>query len=373
MPKRVKKAEAKPGVPRAAGRRACRLVPAARRRVAVGILILAALAAWAYFQMTMPAHRTGTLVTVNVKAGESIVRVARKLDGAGLIRSAPAFVLTAVVSGRWRRIEAGLYELIPTLSGWEILRRLGLGGLRWRRLTIPEGFSLAAVARAVEQHHLGEAAEFQRLATWGAAGFPTPFPKPVNSLEGYLFPDTYHVGITWDERRIIVRMLERFDEVVWRGLLRQPVPGGTGAAPADPHARTSTAQVNLHQVITLASLVEGEAKWPEERPKIAGVLMNRLHQGRRLECDATIQYLLGDRRKPNLTIQDLQIDSRYNTYRYAGLPPGPINNPGLASIRAALAPATVPYLYYVATADGHHIFTRTYEEHLAAKRRARGQ
>ena len=106
MPKRVKKAEAKPGVPRAAGRRARSRVPAARRRVAIGILILAALAAWAYFQMTMPAHRIGTPVTVNVKAGESIVRVARKLDGAGLIRSAPAFVLTAAVSGRWRRIEA---------------------------------------------------------------------------------------------------------------------------------------------------------------------------------------------------------------------------------------------------------------------------
>jgi len=129
---------------------------------------------------------------------------------------------------------------------------------------------------------------------------------------------------------------------------------------------------SLHQVVTLASLVEGEAKLDSERALIAGVLKNRLERGMHLECDATVQYALGKHRR-RLTYSDLQIDSPYNTYRYAGLPPGPISNPGLDCLRAALKPARTEYLFYVARGDGGHIFSRTYQEHLAAIRQVRGQ
>jgi UPF0755 protein len=144
--------------------------------------------------------------------------------------------------------------------------------------------------------------------------------------------------------------------VVWQGLLE---------GKPTHHGRT------FPEIIVLASLVEAEAQLDEERPKIAGVLMNRLKRGQRLECDATVQYALGDRRKQRLNHNDLLLESDYNTYLHDGLPPGPICNPGEASIRAALEPAPVPFLYYVAKPDGSHMFSRTYAEHQAAIARLR--
>jgi len=188
--------------------------------------------------------------------------------------------------------------------------------------------------------------------------FETAAPIPGDTLEGYLFPDTYRIESSQSERGIIAQMLRRFDRVVWQDLFdgRPAYQGRT-----------------ISDIIVLASLVEAEAKRDDERPTIAGVFVNRLARGQRLECDATVQYALGENRKPRLMHEDLLIESDYNTYLHPGLPPGPICSPGEASIRAAMSPADVPYLYYVAGPDGSHVFSRTFADHQAAIARLRRQ
>jgi UPF0755 protein len=237
----------------------------------------------------------------------------------------------------------------------QILRKMVDGKVEAYWITVPEGFTLAQIGSLLAERGLATRDELLAAAT-AASRLDTEFPKPTGSLEGYLFPDTYRLDASLDvSETLILYMTQRFDEVVWKGLFKSQAPE-TG--------------LTLHELITLASLVEGEAKKEDERPIIAGVLMNRFRTGKKLECDATVQYALGNR-KSRLLYSDLDYPSPYNTYLHVGLPPGPINNPGLASIEAALKPAETPYLYYVAKPDGSHIFSRTFEEHQAAIERLR--
>ena len=315
-----------------------------------GIAALVAAAAWGMWSVMTPVGRGGPQLVV-VSRGQSVWTVASGLRRQGLVRSATALTAAAYVTGRWRRIQAGRYDLDPGMTGLEMLDALGRGTHRaWRWLTIPEGFTVWQVAQAVESHHLGSARDF--LAEAARPGrFSAPFPLPQGDLEGYLFPDTYRVDVGEGVRDIIAQMLGRFDQVVWRGLFE---------GKAIYRGRT------MHDILILASMVEAEAKRDDERPIIAAVLLNRLKRGQRLECDATVQYALGQNRRPRLTYRDLEVDSDYNTYLHAGLPPGPICSPGEASIRAAMDPADVPYLYYVARPDGSHVFSKTFAEHQAA-------
>lgn len=305
---------------------------------------------WQGFYAPGKARRNAV---VEVTAGASVAQVARVLQERGLIRSALAFRVGAHLTGDSARIKQGEYALVGTMSPRRILRTLVSGRSIRHRLTVPEGSSVLRIAELLEQRGLSDPDGFRKLAMHGAADFDTSFPKPADSLEGYLFPDTYHLDRHLPPGRLVSRMLDRFDEKIWRGVMDR--------------GRNLRGK-SLHDIITLASLVEGEARRREERETIAGVLWNRLNQGRPLQCDATVQYALGDH-KARLTFDDLRVESPYNTYLHTGLPPGPISNPGLASIEAALNPAQVPYLYYVARADGRHIFTRTYAEHQAAIKR----
>jgi UPF0755 protein len=237
------------------------------------------------------------------------------------------------------------------MSALEMLDALCRGSRKaWRWLTIPEGYSARQIADQVQQQNLGQADAFM-AAVSSPAGFTTPFPLPAGSLEGYLFPDTYRVDAGQSSSAIIEQMLRRFDRVVWQDLF---------------HQKAAYNGRSFRDAIILASLVEAEAKHEKERPIIAGVLLNRLSRGIKLECDATIQYALGDGRKTRLLNQDLSVPSPYNTYQHEGLPPGPICSPGEASIRAAMKPAKVPYLYYVARPDGSHVFSVTFAQHEAA-------
>jgi len=281
--------------------------------------------------------------------------VAGRLERQGLIRSAFTFRLAARLGGRWPQVKQGTYLVRPGMSALRILDLFTSGRVEQLRLTVPEGWTVRDIGLLLHQRGIGDGSPLTRQ---DAPRVPAGLPLPADGrLEGYLFPDTYFTPTGAPARQFLAeRMLARLDELVWRGLL--------GGRPA-PDGRS------LHQVLTLASLVEAEAKLPRERPLIAGVLASRLRAGRRLECDATVQYALGEARR-RLTYDDLEVDSPYNTYRHAGLPPGPICNPGLASIRAALHPTPVPYLYYVARPDGSHVFTRSYQEHLAAIRAIRG-
>jgi UPF0755 protein len=316
---------------------------------------LAALAAWLCAGLLLPAGPSSRKRVIAIAPGTSAYRALHQLADRGCLRSPKAVWIASLLTGKWRHIRRGKHLLSPSLTGWQVLRRLAGQAPTSHWITLPEGFTLRQIAAALEENGLARAGVFLAAARQ-ASSFPTPFPKPADSLEGYLFPDTYQVALDATEQDIIRQMLARFDQVVWQGLLGgKPPPGGR----------------SLHELVTLASLVEGEAKKPGERALIAGVLVNRVRTGRRLECDATIQYLLGEDRKPRLLYKDLQTDSPYNTYLHPGLPPGPINSPGLASLRAALHPASTPYLYYVARPDGSHVFSRTLAQHDAAKRSLR--
>jgi len=329
-----------------------------RRRAGLCTLLFAVallLAAWGASAVLSPVG-DGPARLIVVEQGQSVREVARALRQEGLIHSAEAFLAAAYLTGKWRRVQAGRHELEPSMSTLQILDALGRGSRRaWRWLTIPEGYTLRQIAARVEEQELASAADFLAQAQ-RPRDFEVSFPPPPGGLEGYLFPDTYRVDMGERAEDIIAHMLRRFEEVVWRGLLgEQPVHEGR----------------SLQDIVILASLVEAEAKVEEERPIIAGVFMNRLARGQKLECDATVQYALGDDRKSRLLYEDLTVDSEYNTYLHPGLPPGPICSPGEASIRAALEPADVPYLFYVARPDGSHVFSRTFAEHQAAIARIR--
>jgi len=298
----------------------------------------------------VPAGR-GAPVLVTIQRGDSVSRVAAELHTHGLIRSANVFTAAAYISGKWRRIQAGRFEVTPAMTPLEMLDAISRGSRKaWRWLTIPEGYTLRQIAQEVEKEGLVPADQFLTEAQL-TAGFDPPFPLPQGSLEGYLFPDTYRVDVGESAQAIISQMLRRFDIVVWQGLF---------------HGRPTYDGRSLSDIIILASLVESEAKHEKERSIIAGVLMNRLDRGIKLECDATVQYALGGDRKPRLMNEDLAVPSEYNTYQHEGLPPGPICSPGEASIRAAMTPARVPYMYYVARPDGSHVFSVTYAQHQRA-------
>jgi UPF0755 protein len=216
-------------------------------------------------------------------------------------------------------------------------------------LTIPEGATVRDIVTLVATKELGEHQGLLELAAdklfVSSLGFDAP------SLEGYLFPDTYHVPRGIRARDLLILMVRAF-----RNHYTEEIS-----------TRAQRLGLTQHEVLTLASLIEKEAKLDEERPLIAAVYLNRLRRGMRLQCDATVIYALGERFDGNLRKADLDVDSPYNTYRNAGLPPGPIANPGRQSIEAAVTPAPVDYLYFVATKQpGKHQFSRTLAEHNQA-------
>jgi len=318
------------------------------------VLGLVGLGWWCRLQLEAMAA-TGEPVIVEVERGQGASAVARRLEAAGLVRSAPAFEIYLAYSGMGRRLKAGHFELSPTMSGPELAAKIASGEVARRKLTVPEGLQLEQIAERVAEAGLAGAEEFLAAAVPESLVGEVSFEPPAESLEGYLLPETYEFTFEATPSDIVRRMARELD-----------------AQFVGPNAEAiAGSKLSLHEIITLASLVEREAKVAGDRPKIAGVLINRLAQGMKLQCDATVQYALGEH-KARLTFADLKVDSPYNTYLHAGLPPGPIAAPGIASLRAALRPAKTDALFYVARPDGSHVFTRTYEEHLAAIERIRG-
>lgn len=308
-----------------------------------------------------PAGRPGAPVRyVTVAANRDLYQLGSALQERRVVRNRFAFALLARIRGATGRIRAGTYALSPGQSPWQIVSWLMEGKGQVLRVTVPEGFSTLKIAQLLDGKGIGRGATFMALAK-DPGRFADRHPwleeLPAGAtLEGLLFPDTYLFAAgPLDEALLIDRMLGRFEAVLRAEYRRTP-------APAMP----------FYQTLTLASLVELEAVRPEERPLIAGVFRNRLRLGMRLGSDPTVEYALGRHQDHRgLSLKDVRIDSPYNTYRYAGLPPGPIANPGLASFRAALHPRATDYLYFVANGDGTHAFTRSYADHLAAQRRIR--
>jgi UPF0755 protein len=297
-------------------------------------------------------RQPGPAVRVVIPPGSSMRTASDSLARAGVVRSATMFRIYASIRRSDRGIKAGTY-LLRRNSGWgDVVDALRAGKGLVRIVTIPEGFSIgqisAALAARLEIPPESVAAAVRDTAALRRLDVPTP------TLEGYLFPDTYLFPEGTTARTAVETMVRRYEQV-WR-------PEWT--------ARLDSVSLNRHGIMTLASIIEKEARLAEERPVIAAVYLNRLRDGMLLQADPTVQYALG-KHVARVFYKDLEVASPYNTYRNRGLPPGPIASPGRPSIEAALYPANVPYVYFVALPDGHHEFRRDLASHTRARTEAR--
>ncbi len=301
-----------------------------------------------------PASRRDSLDRiVEIPLGTPAGRISRMLEEQGLIRSAFIFDIMLKITNRDSQLKAGEYLLNPAMNTMEVIQKLNEGTIVTHRIMIPEGYELKQIAAVLAREGLVDPERFLMLAQNAELVFGEQFPVelPIPSLEGYLFPDTYHFAKEQSEEAIIRQMVSRFVDVV--------------ISKVDLSLLDD--KYTLHEVITLASIVEKEVIYDFERPLVAAVYLNRLKLNMRLQADPTVRYVMTENRS-RVLYSDLEIDSPYNTYRYDGLPPGPIASPGLKSIMAVLEPADVDYLYFVAKNDGTHVFSRTFEEHVAARR-----
>jgi peptidoglycan lytic transglycosylase G len=284
---------------------------------------------------------------LDIEPGSSSRTIGGKLIDAGLIRDSTTFRAALWRTRLGRSLKAGVYRFDQPMTATEVVQKIGRGDVYERRVTFPEGLTYAEMARIYEKEGFGKAAAFLEAAR---DGVPIHNVDPdARDLEGYLFPETYSVRRDSTARTLVHTMVGRFEQLFTTEM--QQAAEKLGLTP--------------RQAVTLASLVEKETAVDAERPIVAGVYLNRLKIHMGLQCDPTVIYALqkAGRYNGNLTRDDLHFDSPYNTYRYAGLPPGPIANPGLASLKAAVAPAEVDYLYFVSRNDGSHVFARSLDEH----------
>jgi UPF0755 protein len=277
---------------------------------------------------------------------------ADSLSAHGVVASSRVFRLYARLTSRDRRIQAGTYEFTSGQSWASILDALASGKGLVHTFTIPEGFSLASIVGVVSKS-IEVPPESVEVAARDTA-YLHRLDIPSGTLEGYLFPDTYTFPPGATAREVVRAMVERFEKA-WK---------------PEWDAQLKQRALTRHAAVTMASIVEKEARVPEERPVIAAVYYNRLKSGMLLQADPTVQYALG-KHVDRVLFKDLEVESAYNTYKHAGLPPGPIASPGAPSLLAAVAPANVPYLYFVADTDGHHEFRKTFAEHSDAIREIR--
>jgi len=278
----------------------------------------------------------GPPVRYQVKKGVSMREVARDLQAQGLLSHRWNFLVWSKVFRH--AIRPGVYEVSSRESGLSIYRQLVQGPPK-SRLTFPEGWTSRQMASLLETRGICPAAEFLAIVD-------------KEKREGYLFPDTYFFEQGLSAEALVARLVERFREKV----------------PKDFKEQGKALKLSYGQLVTLASIVEREARASSERPLIAGVFYNRLQKHWYLESCATVEYALGSW-KPHLTYKDLAVESPYNTYHHAGLPPGPICNPGAAALEAAAHPAKTDMMFFVADGQGTHRFSRYYNEHLAVQKK----
>jgi UPF0755 protein len=295
---------------------------------------------------------TGDPVRFTVPPGSGLSAVADTLSSRGIIDSSAGFRAYARLKGATRDIKPGVYEVRRGTAWGEILDRLVSGDVIQVALVVPEGWNSAQIAERIGTtfNLAPDSVEAILLDT----AFATRLGVPGPTLEGYLYPATYRVPITARPRDVATTLVRRYEQV-WTPELR---------------ARADSLGLDEREVVTLASIVEKEAKQWSERDTIAAVYLNRLRIGMPLQADPTVQYALGEHQSRLLYshIRDVR-EHPYNTYTHRGLPPGPIASPSDGAIQAVLSPATVPFLYFVADPTGSHVFTRSLAEHNAAKRR----
>jgi UPF0755 protein len=322
------------------------------RKLAALLLVLLAIAAgaiwWGHDRLTT-AHKgfDGDEVFVELDSGMSVSAIANRLAAAGVVRDAWTFRLAARLAGQERRLQAGEYRFSTPATPYEVVDRLARGDVFLLPITFREGLTIPEMATVFEASGLGSAESFREAAS--RAHLIHHLDPLADNLEGYLFPSTYTLTRRAGAGVLVASMVASFERAFDPAL----------------RAEAAAAGMSVRDVVTLASVVERETGVAEERPVVAGVFLNRLRIGMPLQTDPTVIYamMLSGRWNGNITRADLQMDHPYNTYRYPGLPPGPIAAPGRASIEAVLRPADVPYLYFVSRNDGTHVFAATLAEH----------
>ncbi len=300
---------------------------------------------------TAPGVAKGPRV-VEIPPHEGLLDIARRLDEAGVIRSPFGFALLALVGGSARSLKAGEYEIPQGSNTFAVLSLLEGGKVLKHTVLLREGFTLAELAQVIEAEGLARADDVLRVGQDPL--FLRTLEIPATTVEGYLFPDSYQFVKDVSPEEMLARMVARMRAQLTPDLLKAAEARG----------------LNAHQLLTLASIIEREGVERSELPLISAVFWNRLKRDMPLQADPTVQYAVGKGRQA-LTRTDLQVDHPFNTYRRAGLPPGPIANPGLPAILAAANPARANYLYFVALDDRHHQFSESLAAHNNAVTRYR--
>jgi UPF0755 protein len=303
--------------------------------VLILLLVAGAAAAWIYRGVQQPFRGyAGSEQFVEVPPGLGMRAIGQRLVAAGVIRDALTFRTALWLEGRATRLKAGEYRFTDPMTPSAVIEKLRRGDVFVIPITFPEGLNVFEMAKIFESKGFGDAQSFVDAA---------------RGFEGYLFPNTYSLSRRTDAAKLVHQMREAFDHAL------------------TPDIRTAAQArgLTVRQLVTLASIVEKETGNPAERPLVASVYENRLRVGMALQCDPTVIYALelAGRYDGNIRRDDLQIDSPYNTYRYPGLPPGPIASPGRASLEAVVHPADSDYLYFVSRNDGSHVFAKTLAEH----------
>jgi peptidoglycan lytic transglycosylase G len=321
--------------------------------ILVVVLAVGGWVAWLIHAPVTPPGHTSLLL----HSGYSTRRIAAELKTAGVIRSEIAFRLWHLLHHK-RSLKAGEYRFERAASLPQVYERIARGDIYFHVVTIPEGYTMFDIAKAMEDAGLGSVADFLQVAETQTPLISDLAPE-AKSLEGYLFPNTYQFTRTESLEEMATAMVHQFRQVA------QEI--GLNAGP----------NLDLPKVVTMASIVEKETAAPEERPLVASVYYNRLAQNMALDADPTVIYaeLLAGTYQGSLHHDDLAVNSPYNTYRFPGLPPGPIGNPGKSSLEAAMHPDNTAFLYFVSDGNGHHRFARSLEEHnrnVAAYRRSLG-
>ena len=333
--------------PQAAVNRAGRALLGVAVAVVLGAgVIVGAASLWfraaVYVDRGRPAQRTDVII----ERGATFSQVVGALREKGVLEHPFAFRILARLRHVDADVKAGEYRFPAHQTSDEILQRLVRGEQFAVWVTLPEGFTAREIARALASRSLGDAGAYERIFLHGG-GLRIGGQQTLN-LEGYLFPSTYLIPTDANPEQVAKVLVDQFRREL----------------PSDAAARAKALHRTLPEIVTIASLIEREGKVDEDRPLIASVVYNRLRLGMPLELDASIEYAFPEHHNV-ITKRDLELDSPYNTYRHAGLPPTPIANPGKASLDAALRPATSDYLYYVAKPDGHSVFAKTLQEHNA--------
>lgn len=334
--------------------------------IAAGIIV-ATILAGGFFYDSYLIRPEGDVspVSFTIQSGSSVREIARSLEDAGIISSSVFFQMYAKVTGKQSNLQAGTFELVPGSSLHALVSVLTNAKAQEIQITIPEGYTSAQIGEEVRKALPGISKESWDDAV-GRGGVEALDVGEVTSgipdgqgIEGYLFPDTYRFRVDADAKTVV--------ETMYLTLLRRLSENGI-VLPTVLEDLEFDNGLTLHEILTLASIVEREVRAPDDMKIVAGIFFTRMKIGMALQADSTVNYLTG-KKDAAVSLEDSKIDSPYNTYQRVGLPPGPISNPGMNAILSVMDPQDSSYLYFLTTADGQVVFANTFSEHVANKQR----